>query len=161
MDENEYVEVVLLSTNLQTVLMSRNDGEWHLPHFKYPCSERYGPSVQLLCQDFKDLVGVEDDHVFFTARMDMLAPFLTEDVKRTAGVKSTVTLFLLEMHGDSSPEKLVLPEDMDWKYMQFISSLLSEPQDLIGKSVLERVQDCLAVPGTYLLSLSDPRFRSG
>lgn len=64
-------------------------------------------------------------------------------MKETEGVMSLVGLFLAEMQGESSPEEIVLPEDVDWKYMQVIFPLLSEPEHISKMESMEGVQNSL------------------
>lgn len=73
----------------------------------------------------------------------------------------TKQVFLMETHGHVRVEQLSLPGNAEWKTGRFATSVLSDRPGPSAKHIDDIVRACLEVPSTFLLSLSDPRYRLG
>lgn len=155
----DYVRVLLLSADLDRVLMVSENNKWDLPYFEYRKSSDHLACVALCCRDLQKWFQIsKSDTPCFTAVVELLGDATCHG--KDAEIQGREKLILMEYQLDECIEDLPLPKGSDWKAAEFLSSLLSDFSDehLMSRRSMEVVRKFMHQSNE---SLFDPRYHFG
>lgn len=154
----DYVRMMVLKEDTGAVLMTREDGEWHLPYFIYPKSLSH--RVDRCYGDLQRFLGIESDDICFTVDVELMGLHGSTG-KREDEEVGYARLMKVDCHIDA----FALPTSAAWKDADFLSSLLKDESsntrwDTV-KSTLELTLSCMQPENSIFASLYDPRYQRG
>lgn len=152
-----FFDVLLLDRPQQLVLLELDEkGRWWLPRFEYENFTSFR-RIKPICDDFKKWAGIEDDHIFFTAVVELVGE-TTGFSKYGHGI-GDAELLVMEAQGVESVSDLRLPENIYWKDLKFVENNLCVAYSI--PAILKRICSCIgkALDISTCNGLSDARHR--
>ena len=155
----DFIWIMMLDQNRESVLVVRKDGDWELPMLQHQHSMSDSNRITRCQQDLQRLLQTpQAQFAFIVELLGTRLVSLPSDAGEHIGFPK---LLLVELLTDSCSDDVCLPSSFAWKNCDEVRSILSKKTDFFKRHVLHRVIGCMDPKKLFLSSLRDPRYQVG